>query len=650
MPLQPLKFRPGVNREATSLANEGGWFECDKVRFRSGYPQKLGGWVKDSGQTGEPLQPPAGAYWGVARSMWNWRSLQGSNLLSLGTNLKYYIQNSTGGSINDVTPIRYTSAATASFAATPGSNIVTVTDPGHAAQAGDFFTVSAATALGGAITAPLLNTEHRVESYIDSSTYTFSVATNATAGDVGTGGAAISVAYQLSTGGEMYNLGTGWGAGGWGGVTGAALTGWGEGVPAALGVGIQLRTWSQANYGQDLIANPRGGGLYYWANNANPSIFDRAQRLSSSSSGIYLTDSACPSACNFVMVSDASRFVLAFGANPIGETAVDPLLVRWSDQENYALWAPAITNQAGDYRLSQGSGIVMAQQTRQEVLVWTDTALYSMQYQGPPYVWGFQPMASNITVAGPNAAITVNDATYWMGQQSFYAYNGRVQPLPCALHQYVFGDINVSQSYQITAASNAAFHEVWWFYCSANSTRVDRYVTYNYLENIWYYGTMARTAWLDAGQRGNPIATGYDGSLVYHEVGTDDVETDLPRPIAAYIQSADVDIDAGDYLGFVHRLLPDLTFDGSTTPSPKVTMGLRPRQFPGAPYRGDDSKDVTSQNSFLNTRNYTVQQFTPQVFVRVRGRQIALRVSSEDLGVAWRLGTPRIDVRPDGMR
>jgi hypothetical protein len=648
--LQELKFRPGINREATSLANEGGWFDSDKVRFRSGYPQKLGGWVRDTGQATAALQPPAGAYWGVARATWNWRSLSGSNLLSLGTNLKYYIQNSTGGGVHDVTPIRYTSSATATFAATPGSDVIVVTDPGHAAQEGDFLTVSGAAALGGNITAPLLNAEHRVSSYINGNTYTFSAAAVATAGDVGNGGAAVVVAYQLSTGGETYNLGTGWGAGGFGGVTEPTHTGWGEGVPAAQGIGIQLRTWSHANYGQDLIINPRGGGLYYWANNANPSIFDRAQRLASTSAGIYQTDTACPSACNFLMVSDASRFVLAFGANPVGQTVVDPLLVRWSDQENYALWAPAITNQAGDYRLSQGSGIITAQQTRQEVLIWTDTALYAMQYQGPPYVWGFQPMASNITIAGPNAAVTVNDATYWMGSQSFYAYNGRVQPLPCAVHQYVFGDLNISQSYQIAAASNAAFHEVWWFYCSANSTRVDRYVTYNYLENIWYYGTMARTTWLDAGQRVTPIATGYDGSIVYHEVGTDDVELSAPRAIEAYIQSADADLDAGGQFGFVHRLIPDLTFDGSTTPQPKVTFGLRPRQFPGSNYVGDDSKDVHSKNSFLNVRNYKVQQFTPQVFVRVRGRQIALRISSEDLGVAWRVGVPRVDVRPDGQR
>lgn len=650
MPLQPLQFRPGVNREATSLANEGGWFDCDKVRFRAGFPQKIGGWVRDSGQATATLQPPTGAYWGVARAMWNWRSLGGSNLLSLGTHLKFYIQNSTGGGINDVTPIRYTSVNTATFTATDGSDVITVNDPGHAAQEGDFFTISNATGLGGAITAALLNAEHRVATYIDSSNYTFSAAGVATAGDVGNGGAATDIAYQLSTGGEFYNLGTGWGAGGFGGVTGSTTTGWGMGVPAAIGVGIQLRTWSQANYGEDLVINPRGGGLYYWANNPNPTIFDRAERLSPSSAGIYQTDSACPSVCNFVMVSDASRFVLAFGANQVGDTASDPLLVRWSDQEDYSVWAPAITNQAGDYRLSQGSSILMAQQTRQEILVWTDTALYSMQYQGPPYVWGFQPMASNITVAGPNAAVTVNDATYWMGVNAFYGYNGRVQPLPCAVHQYVFGDFNSSQSFQVTAASNAAFNEVWWFYCSAEASRVDRYVTFNYVENVWYYGTMARTSWLDSGQRGSPIATGYDGSLVYHEVGTDDLETSTPRAINAYIQSSDADIDAGGMFGFITRVIPDLTFDGSNSPAPKVTFGIMPRQFPGAPYVGTDSKDATSQKSFLSVRNHIVQQFTPQIFVRVRGRQIALRVSSEDLGVAWRLGVPRVDVRPDGQR
>lgn len=650
MALLPLQFRPGINREATSLANEGGWFECDKIRFRAGYPQKIGGWVRDSGQAVAALQPPVGAYWGVARAMWNWRNLGGSNLLSLGTHLKYYIQNSTGGGINDVTPIRYTSTNTATFAAVDGSDVITVTDPGHAAQEGDFLTISGAAGLGGNITPALLNAEFRVATYVSNNVYTIVATTAASALDSGDGGGAAVIEYQLSTGGEIYNLGTGWGAGGFSGVTGAVSSGWGVGVPEALGVGIQLRTWSHANYGEDLIINPRGGALYLWKNNPNPSIFDRAVKLASTSPAPFTTDAYCPSACNFVMVSDASRFVLAFGTTPLGSNDLDPLLVRWSDQEDYGTWYPAITNQAGDYRLSQGSNIVSAQQTRQEVLIWTDTALYSMQYQGPPYVWGFQPMASNTTIAGPNAMITINDATYWMGRSAFYAYNGRVQPIPCSVHQYVFGDFNASQSYQVTAASNSAFNEVWWFYCSTNANRVDRYVVFNYMENLWYYGTMARTSWIDSGQRGGPIGTGYNGSLVYHEIGTDDSETGSPQAITAYIQSADADIGSGDSFGFVHRMLPDLTFDGSSAPTPSVTMGLRPRQFPGAPYIGDDSQVVTSQRNYLNTRNYKVQQFTPQIFVRVRGRQLALRVTSDEVGVAWRLGVPRVDVRPDGQR
>jgi len=538
MPLQTLKFKPGVNRESTTLANEGGWFESDKVRFRSGYPEKIGGWQKDSGVASATLQPPAGSYWGVARSLYNWINLAGSNLLGIGTSLKYYIQNTVGGDFNDITPLKETTGAgDVTFTATDGSNVITVDDSGSNTQVGDFVTfidavtlsgglltgtiagtstgsatftavsqastsgvgygaeftiasdgagaytlnaitnagnayavsdtvvisgadlggstpandatITVATVSSGTITAAVLNTEHRVVTVNSSAQYTIVVGVNANANDTGDGGADTIGEYQISIGSDVFTVGVGWGAGGWSGITtGSSDTGWGAGAPAGLGFGIQLRTWSQAAYGQDLIINPRGDGLYYWENNATPTVFDRAVLLNPASPSPFDTDTDCPEVCNFVLVSDSSRFVLAFGVNDYGSSVQDPLLVRWSDQENYAVWSPAVTNQAGSFRLSAGSEIICAQQTRQEILVFTDSSVYSMQYQGPPFVWGFQPLGSNSSIAGPNAVVTVHDVTYWMGVDKFYVYNGRVQTLPCDLRQFVFDDINLSQQFQ----------------------------------------------------------------------------------------------------------------------------------------------------------------------------------------------------------
>jgi len=740
MPLQTMKFKPGVNRESTTLANEGGWFESDKVRFRSGYPEKIGGWQRDSGTVSATLAPPEGSYWGVARSLYNWINLAGSNLLGVGTNLKYYIQNTVGGLFNDVTPIRLVSAAgNATFVATNGSNIITVTDAGSNVLPGDFvtfidavtlsgrlstgtiagtstgsatftavsqtstsgdgygaeftiasngagaYTLNAITNAGnayavsdtiviaggslggstpannatitvtavssGTITAAVLNAEHQVATYISSGSYTIVVSATANANDTGDGGAATVASYQISGGSDVFTVGVGWGSGGWSGVTpGFSSTGWGVGAPAGLGIGIQLRTWSQAAYGQDLIINPRGDGLYYWENNANPNVFDRAVLLNSASPSPFDTDVDCPEICNFVLVSDSSRFVLAFGVNDYGSSDQDPMLIRWSDQENYAVWTPAVTNQAGSFRLSAGSEIICAQQTRQEVLVFTDSAVYSMQYQGPPFVWGFQPLGSNSSIAGPNAVVTVHDITYWMGVDKFYVYNGRVQTLPCELRQYVFDDINLSQQFQVYAGINDAFSEVWWFYCSANSNTVDKYVVYNYLENNWHYGTMARTAWIDSPLREVPVAAGYGGQILYHETGNDDGSVNPPAPIECFIQSSDFDIGEGHNFGFVWRIIPDLTFDGSTTPTPSVDFSVRPRQFPGSNYGATNNPAVTSANNYNVQRTYNVQQFTPQVNVRLRGRQMAFKVGSTGLGVAWQLGAPRIDIRPDGKK
>ena len=647
MPLQKLQLRPGVNRESTTLANEGTWFEMDKVRFRSGYPEKLGGWTLDTGTTPSALQPPAGSFWGVARSLWNWTTLTGANLMGVGTNLKYYIQQSNGGDFYDITPIRDVNiVASNAFTTVNGSTTVVINDSGYGGQTGDFVTISGVVGAVNGIPAAALNREFRI-TFIDTATYSIVVSSPATSS--GTTGSA-TFTYQISVGSEIFTVGAGWGAGGWGGNTAGTLTGWGLAAPAGLGVGIQLRLWSQDNYGEDLILNPRGGGLYLWKVNANPNIYDRAVLLSSTSPAPYTTDTSCPTVANAVAVSDASRFVIAFGCNDYGSSVLDPLLIRWSDQEDYALWAPAITNQAGSYRLSTGSSIVAHQQTRQEILVWTDAAVYSMQYLGPPYVWGFQIMGDNISIAGPNVTTTAANIVYWMGYDKFYMYSGRVETLYCPLRQYIFGDINLQQQYQFFSGTNEGYNEIWWFYCSANSTVIDRYVIFNHLEKIWSYGNLSRTAWLDTPLRESPTAAGYNGQLIYHETGVDDGTTNPPSPISAFCQSADMNIGDGHNYGFAWRMIPDITFDGSTVNNPAVTITLRPRQNPGSDYSPAASPTVTSTQNYQGQRNYTVQQFTEIVYVRVRGRQMAFRISSDGLGVQWQLGVPSLDVRPDGRR
>jgi len=716
MPLQKLQLRPGVNRESTTLANEGGWFECDKIRFRSGYPQKIGGWTPLSSNT----------YLGVARSLWNWVTLRGYNLLGVGTNLKYYVE--SGGVYNDITPIRVTTTLPNNPFTTQNTfPTVTVNAPGHGARNGDYVTFSGATTVAGLN----LNNEY-VINYIDSNSYSITASGNASSSTTG-GGASVSAAYQLNTGESTITYQTGWGAGLYAGyvsgtatnllngtinssattvvvnsttgfaasgtllidselityaaktstdftgctrgangttaashTTGATVTdattftGWGQSVSTTAYT--QIRLWSEANFGEYLLINPSNGAIYLWIPNYNASgnltFTNRAELLSSSSAGVYDTDVDCPSVAAFITVSDASRFVIAFGCNGYttdpNPTQQDPMLIRWSDQESYQIWTPAATNQAGSYRLSSGSYIVAQQQTRQEILVWTDAALYSMQYLGPPYVWGFNILADNISIISPNAVATANNITYWMGLDKFYAYSGRVETLPCALRQYVFGDINTTQSSQFFAGTNEGYSEVWWYYCSANSTVVDRYVIYNYLDQVWYYGTLGRTAWLDSPLRSFPMAATYSNNIVFHENGVDDITTTGNiLPITSYIQSSDFDIGDGHNYGFVWRMIPDITFDGSTTPAPntpQVTFTVRPRYNPGAAYGTADTPTVASDQSYANQRNYTVQEFTEIVYTRIRGRQMAFKVSSDTVGTQWQLGVPRIDIRPDGRR
>jgi hypothetical protein len=740
MPLQKLQFRPGLNREGTDYSNEGGYFDCDKVRFRSGFPEKIGGWIRLSNDT----------FLGVARALWNWVTLNGANLLGVGTNLKYYIEQ--GGDYNDVTPIRatFTTASTPTtnniIKTTNGSNVITIDYANYGGISGDFVTISGATAVGG-IPADQLNAEHQI-TYVDLDTFTFTVASNATSTATG-GGTAIVMAFQIQTGLDTFIVGTGWGAGTWPSYINTTLTnpftaasigvsvltvtqaghgltsgdyvyfssisadacginrlvlqkafpitvtssstytistviggftylttstaasggtvvvstpvapvrGWG--AAAAVGIGQQLRLWTNDNFGQDLIIAPRGGAIYYW--NATTGVSVRAVELSTLASGAtvpgtsYTYQDFVPNQTNQIIGSSIQRFVITFGSNPYDPTnpttPFDPLLVRWSDQENPFLWVPEATNQSGEYRLNIGSFIMCAKSTRQEILVWSDAAIYSMQYLGPPYVWGFQLLQDNITIMSPNAAITVNNVTYWMGTDKFFSYTGRVETLPCTLWQFVFDDINKDQAFQVFAGSNESYNEVWWFYCSQNSNAVDKYIIYNYLERVWSYGTMARTAWLDSGLRQFPMAAYPTGNkILFHEANVDDVSGLTPVPIEAYIQSSDFDIGDGHNFGFVWRILPDITFNGSNANQPSVTMTLRPRQNSGTPYGRADRPQVASTQNYTSRNTYEVQEFDGQVYTRLRARQMSFRIESSGLGVAWQLGSPRIDIRPDGRR
>ena len=624
MPLKKILLKPGVNRENTRYTTEGGWYDCDKIRFRQGTPEKIGGW----------LQYSATQFLGICRSLWKWVTLSNQNLLGIGTNLKFYLE--LGGRFYDITPIRNTTAAgDVTFAATDGSATITVTDVAHGASEGDFVTFSGAVSLGGAITADILNAEYQIASVVTNDTYTITSSVAANASDTGNGGAAVVGAYQIPVGPAFEVPLNGWGAGPFGFGT------WGVGISSSEAI----RVWNQQNFGEDLIYGPRGDALYYW--DASAGLTTR---------GVLLTGTEVPVVQNNLIVSDISRFVLCFGVNPLGTSAMDPMLVRWSDQEDPTNWSPAITNQAGDLRLSIGSSIITARQTRQEILVWTDAALYSMQYLGPPYVWGAQTVGENITIMSPNATATANNVTYWMGTDKFYKYDGRVQTLRCDLRQFIFQNsdpelsLDATQSDQVFASTVEAFNEIWWFYCSQNQQAPNRYVVYNYVEDAWYYGTMSRTAWLDSGLSTVPIAATPNNYLTLQETGVDDGETGDLIPIEAYITSSEIDIDDGHNFGFIWRLLPDLTFRGSTAASPVVNFSLLPLQNSGSGYNNPTSVGGVNNQNVSRTATVPVEQFTGQVYTRVRGRQIAMKIESTALGTTWQLGAPRVDIRPDGRR
>jgi hypothetical protein len=708
VPLKKVVFKSGLNRENTRYTTEGGWYSCDKIRFRQGNPETIGGWAPYSLNT----------FQGVCRSLWNWVTLGALNLLGVGTNLKFYI--ASGGVFNDITPLRTTVTINNNPFALTASTTVTVTDTAHGCVTGDFVTFSGAVDIGGGgtnVTAAVLNQQYQVN-VIDANTYTItlSVTPNATAiaGSPG-GGAAVVAAYQLNTGSAAAIPLSGWGAGTWSSGT------WGVGGTS----NTSIRLWSQSNYGEDLVFGPRGGGIYYW-DASGSSTFPRAVLLNSlggtvtftvasptvvtlsntltegtavqfsnsggslptgiSASTTYylfnvegltanLLDSNgalvnvsgagsgtnsisllvdVPTVQNIIGVSDTSRFIFAFGSNDYGSSTLDPMLVRWSDQDNALEWTPDASNQAGSIRLSHGSEIIAALQTRQEFVAITDTAIYGFQYLGPPLIWGTQLLGDNISIAGPNAAIAASGVIYWMGIDKFYMYDGRLQTLNCDLRRFLFNDFNQDQRAQVYAGSNEAFNEIWWFYCSNSASQVDRYIVYNYLEKIWYYGTLSRSAWLDASLLSYPVATTYDsssqtGRLIFHENGLNDNTDGTSVAINANISSAEFDIDDGDHFAFVWRIVPDLTFSNSTNTStgtsPQVTMTLRGLYNSGSGQIDSAAGTVTKGSNYVIT-----EEFTGQIFTRVRGRQMIFEISSNQLNTCWQLGAPRIDFRQDGRR
>jgi len=620
--LKKITFKSGVNRENTRYAAEGTWYETNKVRFRVGLPQKIGGWQRLSSNT----------YLGVCRSMTNWATLAGQNLVSVGTNLKYYIER--GGDYFDVTPIRLTtSAGDVTFAATNGSAVLTVTDVDHGAQQGDYVTFSGAVSLGGNITAAVLNQEYSIASIIDDDNYTIVATATANSSDSGDGGAAVVAAYQIPVGNEIEVPFTGWGAGRWGFGT------WGIGGTTIA----PMRIWSQNNFGEDLFFTYRGGKPFYW--DASTGVTTRAVYVSSLGGA-----SDVPTITNIAFVSDIFRFAFCFGANEIGSSALDPMLIRWSDQEDVANWTPEATNQAGSLRVSKGTQIVAAKQARQEVLVFTDAAVYGLQYLGAPEVWGAQLLGDNITIISPNAVVYSNNIAYWMGKDKFYYYDGTVKTLPCSVRSYVFDDINKQQFDQVVCGTNEQFDEIWWFYPAAGSDENDRYVIYNYVEQAWYYGTLRRSAWLDSDLRDYPIAATYSNNLVYHEYGVDCNELGTANPITATIVSAEFDVDDGDRFMLINRVLPDMTFQGSTADTPSATMTLLPLENSGSGYYNPASVGGNSTNTISRTATVPIEEFTGQVYVRIRGRQMAFKVESTGLGVTWKLGAPRFDMIPAGRR
>ena len=703
MPLTKLSFKPGIVSDITSYSNEGGYVDGDKIRFRLGFPEKIGGWVKATGNT----------YQGTARSIHNWSALDGSNYLGLGTTFKYYIEE--GGVFNDITPDRATTTNGITFAATNGSATITVTDSAHSGVEGDFVVIAGAVSLGGTITAEVLNQEHQLVTVPNANTYTIIVSVAANGSDTGNGGSGVDGVYQINTGLDTTVGGTGWGAGLFGGMTTSALqtqlnealdnsetaidvddetgmntaadvilvdeelmlvaatadddtmtvtrghsgttavahddntlvrlvkgnalaaddfSGWGVAASGGVTTTSELRIWTQDNFGEDLLINPRDGAIYYWDKSSN--LSSRAVEISTIGGA-----SNTPTIAKQILVSDQDRHVIAFGTNPLGDTVQDPLLVRFSSQESLVDWTPTATNTSGDLRLGGGSEFIQAVETKQAVLIFTDKTLHAMKFIGPPFTFGLQELSKNITIISPKAAVPVDDVVYWMGQDTFYVYGGgQTQQLPCTVKDKVFLDINDEQSEKVYAGVNSEFGEITWFYPSSGSSSNDRYVIFNYNDKTWYFGTMPRDVWLDRGLRKNPVAA--SGGYLYNQETGFDADGSA---MSSFVESAPIDMGDGEKFSFIKRIIPDITFSGSTAlSSPNATFTIKARNFPGA--------DFNDSNTGTTTRTSTspIEAFTEKLDVRVRGRSFALRVASDALGSKWKLGSPRIDIREDGRR
>jgi len=636
MPLQKLQFKPGINKEVTSYTNEGGWNDCDKVRFTFGFPEKIGGWTKLG----------SNSFLGTCRALHPWQTLALEKFIGVGTHKKYYIEE--GEAYYDITPLRLTTAAgDVEFAATNGSSTITVTEQNHGAVAGDFVTFTGAASLGGNIVETVINQEYEIASIVSANEFTIiaraantvsTITVNGTytpvpvaanSSDSGNGGASVVAKYQISKGLDTSVGGNGWGAGAWGRLA------WGS--AASVGTTGVLRIWTHDNFGENLILNVRNGGIFYW--DKGNGLTGRAVELNS----LGQSDLA-PTIATQVMVSDRDRHVLAFGCDPEANIGTqDPLIIRFSSQESLTDWRTLPTNTAGELRLGSGSEIVCAVETRQQILVFTDTSLYTLQFLGPPVTFGVQIVSENISIRSPRAYVAVEDSVFWMGLNDFYLYGGSVQKIPCTVRDFVFSDFNKGEAQKVFAAANAGFSEIWWFYPSSSSNEIDRYVVYNYEQKLWFVGSLGRTAWMDRGVSELPIAANTDGFLYNHEIGDDDGTTNPATAIPAHIESSQIDIGDGHNFTFISRIIPDMTFRNSANGS-EATLTVKTRNQPGGNYLQTDSSTITKSAAV------PVEQFTQDAMLRLRGRSFALRVESANLGVGWRLGSPRLDIRPDGRR
>tara|TARA_R100001443_G_scaffold111362_1_gene124086 strand:+ start:2523 stop:4376 length:1854 start_codon:yes stop_codon:yes gene_type:complete len=617
MPLTKIKFAPGVNKEGTEYSADAGWFSADKIRFRQGRPEKIGGWVKYSETS----------FLGICRSIHDWASLESIRYIGLGTNLKFYVVE--GNSFNDITPIRSTtSAGDVTFAATNGSSTITATDTSHGAVVNDFVTFSSAASLGGNITAAVLNQEYQITAVPTVNTYEFTAkdtsgaTVTANSSDTGNGGSSTVGAYQINTGLNNFLEGTGWGAGSWG------MSAWGS--ASSISAAGQLRLFSQDNFGEDLLFNARGGGIFFWDESSGTG--SRAVNITS------LSGSNQPTIALQVMVSDIDQHVIAFGVNPIGSSAIDPLFIRFSDQENATDWTPTAINTAGGIRINSGSEIIGAVQGRQEILVFTDVSLHSMRFVGAPFTFQIQTVSTDISMISPKAAVNARGSVYFMDKGGFYVYNGSVQPLPCSVKEFVFSNINLGQAFKVFAAENNAFSEVMWFYpIGEGNTEITNYVSYNYAEDLWSVGTLDRGAWQGVGTQNFPMATSVNNDtstanyLYYHENGFDDDGSAM----TAFVESGDLELQEGERFMMVSRIIPDFAFSGATSDA-SISMTMKGSDFP------------LETPTTLSTS--TITNSSTQSFIRARSRHQIVRVESSGLGYGWRLGDLRFDIRPDGRR